>query len=124
MKKSIIAGTILLLAIVTVGSILSINHPLLLFGTMTFEYDAIRLALIVLLMGLLFSAPPRSIPFRVILGAVAGTLLIGSVIMMMNYQIGILDAVLFGQVALIFAIEAAEAYLTKPVVRKIPVRMI
>lgn len=122
MKRIIIAGTIALLATVFLGSLFHIEHTLLILTSGSIEFQVIRLALIGLLAALLIWSPPRSLDFRTILGAVSAVLTFGTAFMLSNYQIGIFDALIFIEVALIFALESAEAsLLVKRPAKKIPV---
>ena len=120
MKRILIAGTIVLLLAIHAGSIFGFNDTFLQLVTLSTTYDLIRVALIMLLLGLLLTAPPRSMYFRIILGAVAGALFIGSSALALQYSIGIMDALIFIEVAIIFALEAIEAPVltTTPVAKK------
>lgn len=122
MKRTIIAGTIVLLGAVFVGSFIGLDHTLLVLTSPSIEFQVVRIALVALMAMLLASNPPRSIDFRTVLGAVSAVLSLGTAVMLVNYQIGIFDAILFLQVAVIFALEAAETQaLVKRPVKKIPV---
>lgn len=109
MKKSIIIGTVVLLVAVTAAIAFGVAHPLLLITEQGIWYQLIRLALVGLLLALVFTDPPRSLYFRVTLGVFAAALFAGPLAMMLSYQIGIVDSMLFSLVAIIFAIEAIEA---------------
>lgn len=109
MKHLIIAGTIALIAAMLIG--LHINSDALFseLGSSTLEYDIIRVTLIATLLGLVFSRPPRSTSFRALLSVMGAILVTSAAVMLLHYQMRLLDAVVFIQVAIIFAIEAAEA---------------
>lgn len=112
MKRIIIAGTIAFLAAITVGTTF-VHDPLLqAFIASDLLSQTVRLVLIGLLTVLFFTAPPRSIEFRTALGFASGLLSIGVAIMMSQYSIALLDALLFVEVAIIFALEALESPIT------------
>ncbi|MNG07031.1 hypothetical protein D3C84_903160 [compost metagenome] len=109
MKKLLVIGTIMLLAFMMGGLQFTGDDLLSVLWSTTTEYQIIRLALTALLLGLLFSTPPRSMYFRILLAVVATVLLSGSLVMLLNYQMYALDAVMFIEIAIILAIEAIES---------------
>lgn len=122
MKRTIIAGTVALLALVSLGSLFQMEHTLLALTSTSWEYQLIRIALMGLLVALLFTAPPRSLHFRTVLGAVSAGLTIGAAMMLSNYTMGIVDALIFIEVAIIFALESIESpVIAKGPTKKIPV---
>lgn len=108
MKRLIITGTIALVAAMLIGP--HINNDALFseLWSSQLAYDAIRVALIATLLMLVFSKPPRSTHFRALLSVMAVVLLASAPAMLLHYQMKLLDAVVFVQIAIIFAIEAAE----------------
>lgn len=122
MKRILIAGTIALLTTVFLGSMFQVEHTLLALTSASVEYQVVRVALIGLLAALLIWSPPRSQDFRMILGSVSAVLTFGTAMMLSNYQIGLFDALIFIEVAIIFAIESVEAsVLIKRPTKKVPV---
>jgi hypothetical protein len=108
MKHLIIAGTIALVAGMLVGPHVNSDALFAELWSSTLEYDIVRVILIATLLGLVFSKPPRSTSFRALLGVMAGILVASAAAMLLQYQMKLLDVVVFVQVAIIFLIEAAE----------------
>ena len=71
-------------------------------------FQGMRLAIVVMLLSLLFTNPPRSRSFRAVLGVFAAVVFTGSLTLMFRYQIGFIDALLFVETAIIVAIAALE----------------
>lgn len=109
MKKTLIVGTILLTASLLIGGVYHPNFPLMWLAGTSIEIQAIRAGLIVILGVLLFSNPPRMLYFRFAIAAVAAVLSIATVELLVTYQINLIDAVVFMEIAVIFGIEALEA---------------
>ncbi len=109
MRHLLVIGTITLLGCMIAGQQLTSDSLLSVFWSSAIEYQVTRVVLVSLLLGLLFTTPPRSMRFRMALGLVAGALFCGSAAMLLGYQMRILDAVMFIQIAIIFAIEALES---------------
>ena len=109
MKYLLIIGTIALLAFVMLMPQLAGDNLLAVLWSSTVEYQTVRIILIVLLFGVLFTTPPRSVRFRMTLGVVAVALLFGSAAMLLGYHMKVLDAVIFLEIAIICGIEALES---------------
>ncbi len=109
MKKILIAATVALLAAITVATSVGQDHLLAAFASNDIILQIVRVVLIVLLAGLLLSSPPRSMHFRTILGVVSGLLTLSVLVMLERYAIRLLDAALFVEVAIIFALESIES---------------
>ena len=109
MKRIIIAGTIAFLAAIALST--TFVHDTLLQAFIASDplAQGVRVALIGLLTVLFFTSPPRSLEFRTALGFASGVLGIGVAIMLSQYSMGIMDALLFTEVAIIFALEALES---------------
>lgn len=71
-------------------------------------HTGLRAAVLVGLLVVLVSRPPRSTPVRMALGALSSVVLMGACVSMMDYHIGVLDAMLYLQVSIILAMEAIE----------------
>lgn len=109
MKQLLIVGTILLLAAMMIGAQFTGDNLLSVVWSSAIEYQVVRFILIAMLLGLLFSTPPRSARFRTVLAIVSAALLGGSAVLLLNYQMYALDAVVFIEIAIILAIEAIES---------------
>lgn len=79
-------------------------------------HTMLRIIIVGALIAVLLSRPPRSAQFRVALGVVSSIILVAACFSMMDYKIGVLDAILYLEVSIILAIEAIEN-------QKAPVRL-
>lgn len=109
MKRVIIACTIAFLIVIILNTMFTQDSLLQLFASSDPVLQIVRVGIIGLLLTLLLIAQPRSIYLRVMLGGASVFLAIGSVSLLLHYLIGMLDVVVFIQVAIIFAIEALES---------------
>jgi hypothetical protein len=75
-------------------------------GSMGFEIGRVLVA--VLLLFLLFTDPPRSLKVRSALGAASFVMFVVALQSLFAYQIGIIDCVLYLEVAIIVGLEALE----------------
>lgn len=78
------------------------------FASAGIVHSVLRAVVIIGLVAVLVSRPPRSARVRLFLAALSAMLFAGSCAAVLNYQIGILDVLLYSQVAIILAIEAIE----------------
>jgi hypothetical protein len=108
MKRLIISTTIAFLAVVTIGTMIQPDDALTALAAGDTLSQVVRIMLIGLLTSFLFIEPPRSMHLRVFLGGASIALAVGAVSLVPSYVIGIIDAVLYIEVAIIFAIEALE----------------
>lgn len=118
MKKMLIGGTLILTLGMLILGITNPAHPLMWLASTSQGYELTRAGLVVLLAALLFSNPPRAVYFRVILGVVAAGLAVSTVALLLSYEMNLLDAIVFSEVAIIFAIEALESTENYPVTTK------
>lgn len=109
MKKAIIFGTIVLTAVLLVSGLWYPNYPLMWLASSSINYEIIRAGLIVVLAILFFSNPPRAIFFRVFLAICALGLGVSTITMLGTYEMNLIDAIVFMEIAIIFALEALEA---------------
>lgn len=109
MKRVIIAGTIAFLIVIIFSTMFTQDSLLQAFASSDILHQIVRVGMIGLLITLLLTAQPRSTRLRAILGGASVFLTIGAVSLLTEYFIGILDALLFIEVAVIFAIEALES---------------
>lgn len=122
MKRLIIAGTIALLLTIIIGSTIGQDSLIQALVSNDPLSHIVRFIIVGLLAGLLFTAPPRSIDFRTALMIASGMLTIGVAVMLSQFYIAPLDAILFVEVAIIFALEAIESpMIAKRPGKKIPV---
>lgn len=120
-SKLLIGLTLVLVSILLIGGLYYPGTLLMGFAGTTAAYAFIRGAIILLLLGLLVTQPPRSRLFRAMLGTWSVALAVLAGQLLLTYQIYLLDAVMFVEIAIIFAVEALETS-TEPVTKKVPVR--
>lgn len=112
--KNITTKDFITIASAGIATVLLVNgivHPdgfLMSFANSGPIHTALRAIVLVGLFVVLVSRPPRSTPVRVALGALSSIVLMGACASMMDYHIGVLDAVLYLQVSIILAMEAIE----------------
>jgi len=107
-NKILIGFTFLLVAAALVGSMMHTNDPFMWFVSSQPAFQAVRGTLLLALLALLFSRPPRSLAFRVMLGLCAMVVAVMTAHGVQTYEVNLIDAVLFIEVAIIFGIEALE----------------
>ena len=118
MKQLLITGTVLLLLGMMTGTIVAQDNLLQAFASCELLLQGVRALLIGLLLGLFFTSPPRSVYFRAILGTASLLLFIGVPVLVMDNYIRLLDALVFIETAIIFAVNAIESpQLSKTTVR-------
>lgn len=109
MKKLLIVGTILLTGALLVSGVFYPDYPLMWLASTSADYSVVRGVLIAILAVLLFSNPPRAVYFRIFLAACAGVLGIATIGLLLTYNMNLIDAIVFMEIAIIFAIEALES---------------
>lgn len=85
------------------------DAPLMWLASTSLNYAYMRVALIIVLVTLLLTSPPRSAYFRLFLIGFSSALFISTIALSYWYAIGLLDAIVFIEVSIIFMIEALEA---------------
>lgn len=108
MKNFIIIGTAILVAALLVGGIYFPDAPLMWFASTGAVYSVLRGITLAALVLLLVTNPPRSRNFRMILSGLAifiGTFAVSAI---ETYSVGLIDAAVFSQVAILLGIEALE----------------
>lgn len=108
-KRLLILITTFLVSAMLFSGLYQPDAPLMWLASTTSNYAYMRVALIAVLLTLLVTEPPRSGYFRIFLGAFSAALAISTITLSYWYAIGILDAIVFIEVAIIFMIEALEA---------------
>lgn len=107
-NKFLIGGTVGLIATILVASVFFQSSPLLWFVDTSPVYLFLRSVMVLLMIGLLVTSPPRSKLLRSSLAIFAVMLVVVVVERVMAYQIHLLDVIIFIEVAIILAIESLE----------------
>lgn len=115
--KFLIATTFMIVSALLIGGLYYPDSFAMNLADKSLMFAVLRAVLGVLLVGLLVTDPPRSLILRSVIGTTSVLLVIISTYLLLNFQMFLLDAVVFLQVAIIFGIEALE---TRRIV--IPVR--
>lgn len=124
-SKMLIGWTLVFVSVLLIGGLYYPQSLLMAFAGTGTAYLVVRVAVMLLLIGLLVTNPPRSHLFRTMLGVWAVALSVLAAQLLLTYQLHLLDAIVFIEVAIIFGVEALEmSKAGKPVTRKIPVRKI
>ncbi|HEX7484041.1 MAG TPA: hypothetical protein VF281_02715 [Candidatus Saccharimonadales bacterium] len=108
MKQVLIITTTLLIGAMLFDGLYYPNSPLMWLASTDTVYAYVRLGLMICLLGLLVFRPPRLFYNRVFLGVLAGGLAAITCVLVGEYTIEFLDAIIFIEVAIIFMIEALE----------------
>jgi hypothetical protein len=108
MKQVLIITTTLLIGAMLFDGVYNPNSPLMWMASTATAYAYVRLALIVILLGLLAFRPPRSFLGRIFLTVVGLGLVSSTLVLVGQYDIAFLDAIVFVEVSIIFLIEALE----------------
>lgn len=95
------------LSFVLLASLLKLDalQSLIAYGI---QYDLLRIALLGGLVAVLVTSVPRSLLVRSVLGVGGAALHIAAVYMLMNYQIGLLDGLVYMAAAVICEVTALE----------------
>lgn len=116
--RLLIGSTLLLVVGLLVGSIMYPTTTAMSLADTSPLFTAIRSSIVVLLVWLLLTKPPRSYALRIGVGAWALALATLTVVLLFSYQIRVFDAIIFLEVAVIFAVEALESRISIPVDKK------
>ncbi len=108
MSRVLIFSTILMTTALLVGAIFFPTNPIMWLGSTSADFVTVRAILIVLLIILLFTDPPRNILLRVVLGLSSIALLSWVSLEIYTYSILVLDVGIFMLAGIILAIEALE----------------
>lgn len=108
MKQVLIITTTLLIGAMLFDGVYNHNSPLMWMASTDTAYIYVRLGLMVILLSLLAFRPPRSLLGRIFLVVTALGLSISTIILVGQYNIAWLDAIVFIEVSIIFMIEALE----------------
>lgn len=107
-NKVLIGFTFIIILLLIVGSIFKRQAPIMDLASTTNIYQAIRVGILLLLVGLAISSPPRSLLFRSLLLVGVMTLVLSALYCLFSYSANIIDSIVFTEVAIIFGIEALE----------------
>lgn len=119
-KRLMILVTIFLVGAMLFSGLYQPDAPLMWLAATTTNYAYMRAALIVVLLTLLITEPPRSANFRIFLAAFSVGLGISTILLSYWYAVGLMDAIIFIEVAIILMLESLEANATE--VKKISFR--
>lgn len=119
-KRLLITGLLLLIGLMLFEGLYKPEAPLMWLASTSVEYAYLRATLLIVLVTLLVSSPPRSAFFRLLLASFALTIGIGTAVLSYSHAIPLLDAVVFIEVAIVFMIEALEADI--PTEKKVSLR--
>lgn len=84
------------------------------FANAGLQDTILRVFIVIGLVVVLVSRPPRSAKVRFLLGVLSSVILVGTCASMVDYRIGLLDTALYAQASIILALEAIETQ-TSPV---------
>ena len=108
MKQVLIITTTLLIGAMLFDGLYNPDSPLMWLASTATAYAYLRLGLVVILLGLLAFRPPRSLYGRVFLAVMSFVLGTSTFVLVGQYSIAFLDAIVFIEVAIILMLEALE----------------
>ena len=109
MHKTLTAGAIVMIAVLLVGSCLFPASPIMWLASTSIVDTGIRIALVLMLVGLYFTDPPRHLVFRYVLGCAAALLGLFTLTSFYNNQIQLLDMLVYLEASVLFALAALES---------------
>lgn len=118
--KFLIATTLVFVSALLIGGMYYPDSFAMNLADTTTTFTVLRAVICLMLIGLLFTNPPRSLALRSIVGVGSVFLFVMNAYLVTNFQVFLLDAVVFLEVAIIFGIEALESRRTAIPVRKKP----
>ena len=107
-NKPLIASVLIFVLALIYGGIYQSSTFLMSLADTSLPYMVLRGGVAVLLVILLLSKPPRSYLVRMTVGIASVVLAALSIGMLYSYEVRVFDAVVFLEVAIIFALEALE----------------
>lgn len=108
MRKFTITTTFLIIATIIAANALWPDSLLTAFASASVQDTLLKVGSLVLLGVLMTTNPPRAKVLRALMGLVSSALLAIVAVGISNYSIGLLDAALYAEMALILAVEALE----------------
>ncbi len=109
MDKAVYAGSIIISLALIAGSVLIPNSAAMWLASTSDIMNIARVILIVMMIGLFVTNPPRSLRFRRILGAVSLSFVGIALVRTFGGSVHIIDALLFFEAAVAFGLAAIEA---------------
>lgn len=116
--KFLITTTLVFVSALFIGGVYYPESFAMILADTTMSFAILRAILCILLIILLVTNPPRSLAIRTAVGTSALFLVVVTLQLLLNFQMHLLDAVVFMQVAIIFGIEALETRNTPIPVRE------
>jgi len=113
--KLLIGSTLLLVIALLLGAVYYPDTLIMSLTDTSLSYTIIRIIVALLLLSLLITKPPRSYALRAVIGGWSMILAYVSFTSLFSYQLRLFDALVFLEIAIIFAIEALETRVTIPV---------
>ena len=108
LKHGIVTATLLLTLILLTTSIMAPASFMMSFANAGLQDTILRVFIVIGLVVVLVSRPPRSAKVRFFLGVLSSVILVGTCASMVDYRIGLLDTALYAQASIILALEAIE----------------
>jgi hypothetical protein len=108
MQKLLIVGSTIMAAILLVGGLYFPNEFIMWMASTSLTFAVTRGVIILALLGLLFTHPPRKVWFRMLLSILAVSQISWALAEINSGSIHILDAMLLLNTGIIFAIAALE----------------
>lgn len=116
--KWLIASTLVVVMALMAGGVYYPDALVMSMADTSLYFTLIRGVIVVLLLSLLLTKPPRSQALRLVIGLWSALLATVSLQGFIDYRIQLFDALIFLEVAVIFAVEALETRVTIPVSKK------
>lgn len=107
--KTLVTLTLLFVISLFTGSLYFPDTFMMSLADTSTTYQFLRGAIIVLLISLIITTPPRSLMLRGIIGSWSLVLAVLAIEALFSYQVRLLDGLVFLEVAIILALEALEA---------------
>lgn len=108
MKKGVFIGSLLSTIFLVIGTYAFPTDPLMWLAGISVGYTILRAILVLALLAVLFTEPPRRLYMRIIMGSAALMLIGTAVVLSSGNSMHILDIILFMEVGIALAIEALE----------------
>lgn len=120
MDKAVYSGTILICLVLVVGSGWFPDNAAMWLASTSVLMNIARAAVVMLMIGLLVTNPPRRLAFRALLGVAALGFLTAAMSRIYSGSIQLVDALIFLEVAISFGLAALEG---QPLARPVGARL-
>ena len=107
-KQSLAFASLLMVAVLLAGGVWYPDSFLMSFADTGIVHSVLRGLVIIGLAVIVVSRPPRSERVRLLLGTLSSIILAGACASMVDYHVGLLDAVVYLLVSIVLALEALE----------------